>query len=269
MKMQVDNLNDTSIRWESDSPSWYGHDDRLLPPAKRFESHTSFADGINPWHIYYSGTPTVVSLINDASATGVLRMNSGGNDTNGTLAILPYAAVYRTKGVHRMLFRFKLSAMATGSADEYVVRIGFFTDQTAAIGTSPVDGMFFETQWSAASQNDNRFDLVCKKNAGSTVRDQWIQANETDSDLDTADLDTEADQWYQGELVINSDGAQVRLFSNPWKSATWANIATAAALPDSTTPLYPQILISKRGAGSNVTLDVDYASVTSAQNGIF
>ena len=68
-------------------------------------------------------------------------------------------------------------------------------------------------------------------------------------------------------MVINADGTQIRLFNHPYKSSTWANITTAGSLPDAATPLYPQAMITKVGAGSNVALSLDYLYVTFAPNG--
>ena len=264
-RSQVDLVNDAAIRWESDSPSWWGHDDRQLPPQKRFETRTDFADGLNPWSPYYSGSPSTISYASEAGTNGVAVLNSGTANTNGTLLILPYAPIYRTKGVYRFYFRFKLSALATSGSDEYAVRIGFFTDRSAAISTTPVDGIFFETQYSA--NTDDRFELVVKKNGGTTTRAQWIRSNDASTNVSTALLDTEANQWYDGVLVINADGTQIRLFNHPYKSSTWANITTAGSLPDAATPLYPQAMITKVGAGSNVALSLDYLYVTFAPNG--
>lgn len=265
-RSQVDLVNDAAIRWESDSPSWWGHDDRQLPPQKRFETRTDFADGLNPWSPYYSGSPSTISYASEAGTNGVAVLNSGTANTNGTLLILPYAPIYRTKGVYRFYFRFKLSALATSGADEYAVRIGFFTDRSAAISTTPVDGIFFETQYSA--NTDDRFELVVKKNGGTTTRAQWIRSNDASTNVSTALLDTEANQWYDGVIVINSDGTQIRIFNHPYKSSTWANITTAGSLPDAATPLYPQAMITKVGAGSNVALSLDYLYVTFAPNGV-
>lgn len=265
-RSNVELVNDAAIRWESDSPSWWGHAEGQLPPQKRFEARVDFSDGLNPWSPYYSGSPATISYSSQPGTTGVASLNSGTANGDGTLLILPYALIYRTKGVYRFYFRFKLSALATSGADEYAVRVGFFTDRSAAISTTPVDGVFFETQYSANS--DDRFDLVVKKNGGSTTRAQWIQSNDPSTDVSTALLDTEAGQWYDGVLVINADGTQVRLLHHPYKSSTWANITTAGSLPDAATPLYPQVLITKVGAGSNVVLDLDYLYVTFAPNGI-
>lgn len=263
---QVDLVNDAAVRWESDSPSWWGQDDRQMPPQKRFELRTDFSDGLNQWSPYYSGSPGNISYSSEPGTNGVVSLNSGTANGNGTLMILPYAPIYRSKGVYRFLFRFKLSALASSGADEYIVRIGFFTDRSGAISTTPVDGIFFETQFSV--NGDDRFELVCKKNGGSTGRAQWIRSNEPSTNVSTANLDTEAGQWYNGELVINADGSQIRLFHHPRKSSTWANVTTAGALPDPATPLYPQVMITKVGAGSNVVLSLDYTYVTFAPNGI-
>lgn len=263
---QVDLINDAAVRWESDSPSWWGQDDRQLPPQKRFELRTDFSDGLNQWSPYYSGSPSTISYSSESGTNGVATLNSGTSDTNGTLLILPYAPIYRTKGVYRFLFRFKLSALASSGSDEYIARIGFFTDRSGAISTTPVDGIYFETQYSV--NTDDRFELVCKKNSGTTTRAQWIRSNDASTNVSTAILDTEANQWYNGELVISADGSQVRLFNQPRKSSTWANITTAGSLPDSATALYPQAMITKVGSGSNVALSLDYLYVTFAPNGI-
>lgn len=263
--MEVDLVNDANVRWESDSPSWYGQDPRALPPSKRFELRTDFADGLSQWSTYYSGSPTEIVYGGESGSVGVATINSGGSDTNGTLLILDKAPIYVSQGTYRFLFRFKLSAMATGAADSYAVRIGFMSDMSAGISSTPADGIFFETKYSIAS--NDAFYLTTIKSGVGTTRGQWIQSNETDTDVSTADLDTEANQWYEGELVINADGTQTRLLSNPRKSTAWAN--NTSTIPSSATVLYPQALITKIGAGSNVTLKLDYLYVTYAPNGIY
>ena len=255
--IQVDQLNEADVGYWTNSPSWYGFDERRLPASKRFESMANFGDGANPYSIYYNKSPAAATYVTTATnATGVLRLSSGTTEFNATLLQHQNAVVYAGAGVHRMKVRFKLSALPTVTTDDIIVRIGLMNDLSAAPQNAPTDGAYLQL-WLNMGYGDDRMVLVTR-----------ASSSENKAQLFSASY-TAADTWYEAELILNNDRQQVRAYSNPRKTTYQANLTTT--IPAATTALKPQIQFVKRGSApaTDVKLDLDYVEVLSAPNGIY
>lgn len=254
--IQVNGLNERDVGWWTNSPSWYGFDERPLLSAKRAESRSDFLNGLNGWSVSYAGTPTAYSYITSpTNAPGVIRINTGMTSLHATVMQLPYAGTYTGGAVQRMKVRFKLPAIPSSSSDDMRLRIGFMNDVSGSPGTDPTDGVFL--YMSRTSYGDNRIALM-----GSA-------SSSTSSSTLVTSASMVAGEWYEAELIINNDGTQTRAFLNPRTSANAANVT--ATIPTATTALFPTVQFIKRGASAvtNFQLDLDQIDVLIAPNGIY
>jgi len=255
--IQVDQLNEADVGYWTNSPSWFGFEERRLPASKRFESMVNFGDGVNTYSTYYNGSPALTTYVTSpTNAVGVLRLSSGTTEFNATLLQHQNAVVYAGSGVHRMKVRFKLSSLPTVTTDDIILRIGLMNDLSAAPQNAPTDGAYLQL-WLNMGYGDDRIVLVTRASS-SENKIQLFPASYTNGDV-----------WYETEVIINNDRQQVRAYSNPRNTTYQANLTTT--IPAATTALRPQIQFVKRGAApaTDVKLDVDYIEVISAPNGIY
>lgn len=254
--VQADQLDESGVLYWTNSPSWYGFDERRLPSSKRTESFTGFESGLNPFNVYYNGTPPAISYLNTATnAVGFVRMQSGTNNFRATLLQNSNAGVYPGAGVHRMKVRFRFSGTPSSVDDEYIFRVGFFTDKSSAPADAPADGVYLESRYSTYS--DDRIYIVGRASSVQTTGTFLSASN------------VQADRWYEVELIFNTDRSQFRAYLNPRQGDYAGNVTLN--LPAATTELKPQVQWVKRGATpvTNFNLDVDYVDVYSAPNGIY
>ncbi|TXH09085.1 MAG: hypothetical protein E6R03_17260 [Hyphomicrobiaceae bacterium] len=255
--IQVDQLDEHDVGYWTNSPSWYGFDERRLPATKRFESMVGFGDGLNPFSTYFNGSPPEPTYVVSATnAVGVYRLNSGTTAFNATVLQHQYAGVYVGSGVHRMRCRFRMSSLPTATTDDCIVRIGFMNDLSSAPQNAPTDGAYIQF-WYGMGYGDDRIVLATR-----------AASSENKTVLFPASY-TIADRWFDSEIIINNDGQQVRAYGRPRDTTYDANLT--ATIPSPTTLLRPQVQIVKRGSSpvTNVQLDLDYIEVLSAPNGIY
>jgi hypothetical protein len=254
--IQVDSLNERDVGWWTNSPSWYGFDERPLLSAKRAESRSDFLNGLNGWSVSYAGSPTAYSYITSpTNAPGVIRINTGTTNLNATVMQLPYAGTYTGAAVQRMKVRFKLPALPSSSSDDMRLRIGFMNDVSGSPGTDPTDGVFL--YMNRTGYGDNRIALMTSASSSTTSSTLITSAN------------LSAGSWVEAELIVNNDGTQTRAYLNPRTSANAANVT--ATIPTATTALFPTVQFIKRGASAatNFQLDLDQIDVLIAPNGIY
>ncbi len=254
-RIQVDHMEESDVTYWTNSPSWYGYDDRQLSASRRYHSSVHFGDGVIPYNTYtYLTPPDVTFLSTYTNASGVLRLSSGTTEFNATMLQHANSHVYLGSGVHRIKCRFLMTSTATAATDYEIMRIGWFDDMSAAPQNTPDNGCYIEHRFSTFS--DDRVYIIGRASAVQT----------TGTFISAARF--EANQWYEVELILNNTGDQFRAYRNPRTSADEGNVTTN--LPGPTVPLIPQIQFVKRGSSpsTSVRLDLDHVEVLSAPNGI-
>jgi hypothetical protein len=253
-QIQVDLLDEHDVTYWTNSPSWYGYDDRMLSAPKRFHSVAHFGDGVIPYNTFQNLSPPEVGFLSTyTNANGILRLSSGTTEFNATLLQHANAFTYLGAAVHRMKVRFLMTDVATAATDYEIMRIGWFSDMSSAPQNTPNDGCYIEHRWN--NYSDDRISVVGRV-GGVETKNQFITAARF-----------EADQWYEVELILNNTGDQFRAYRNPRTSSDEGNVTSN--LPGPTVPLIPQIQFVKRGSApaTSVRLDLDYVEVITAPNG--
>lgn len=253
--IHVNAIEESDVTYWTNSPSWYGYDDRKLDASKRYHAESHFGNGVIPLDTYQNLSPPDITFLSTyTNATGVLRLSSGTTEFGATLLQHANAHVHLGSAVHRMKVRFILTSTATASTDYEIMRIGWFDDMSAAPQNTPDNGCYLEHRFS--NYSDDRVAIVGRAGAVET-KNQFITAARF-----------EANKWYEVELILNNTGDQFRAYRNPRTSTDEGNVTSN--LPGPTVPLIPQIQFVKRGSSpsTSVRLDLDYVDIISAPNGI-
>jgi hypothetical protein len=253
--IEVLNQDDRDIGWATNSPSWYGPSDKPQLPSVRHEIRQSFAGEPVVFTTYQFGVPTspayVTPTIEAGYHPGVYSIYTSTTNFHATLLQAQPTEINAGRGVVRYKANFLLPTVPSSATDDFILRIGIYSDVSSTPYSTPTDGIGLEMSYSAFGNNSLR--LACRN--GGVVSYSTLVSS------------VQANTWYDVEIIVNHDASQVRAYLSPRTTANSANVTIN--IPSATTVLRPIVQLVGRGTNPITarSLQLDDVSFTYAPNG--